>query len=86
MKLTLLDDKSEQYFGNMRDIKSFNKPEGISEFFEKMSEVEKGNGEINEIYTESLEVVSDVVLNEPKPVSKRVRKKKLSVVVEKENI
>lgn len=47
---SFLKEKQEQYLGNMRDARILKKSDGISEFFKNMSNVEKGNGEINESY------------------------------------
>lgn len=95
-----IEERAEDYFGNIRDIKSFNKNDGISEFFEKMSEVEKGNGEINDIYEEAwnenkpieeiktLEEVVRVSEEEPavieKPKKKRAPRKKKLTIVVEE--
>jgi hypothetical protein len=48
--LSFLREKREYYMGNIRDPKLLKKPEGISEFIKNMSNIEKGNGEINEVY------------------------------------
>ena len=45
-----VSEKREQYFINMRNSRLLKKPDGISEFFKNMSEIEKGNGEINDVY------------------------------------
>ncbi|KKQ83597.1 MAG: hypothetical protein UT07_C0002G0009 [Parcubacteria group bacterium GW2011_GWB1_38_8] len=50
-KLTVyLREKRIQYFNNMRDSRLLKKSDGISEFFKNMSNLEKGNGEINDVY------------------------------------
>ncbi len=48
--LSFLKEKREQYVSNMRDSRLLKKPDGISEFFKNMSNIEKGNGEINDIF------------------------------------
>ena len=45
-----LQEKRKQYIENMRDSRLLKKSDGISEFFKNMSEIEKGNGEINDVY------------------------------------
>lgn len=55
-KLTyFLKGQREFYFGNIRDSRLLKKRDGISEFFKNMSRAETGNGEINEIYTDSFQ-------------------------------
>jgi len=50
-KLTVyLREKRIRYFNNMRDSRLLKKSDGISEFFKNMSNLEKGNGEINDVY------------------------------------
>lgn len=51
--ISFLKEKREQYVGNMRDSRLLKKPDGISEFLKNMSSVEKGNGEINDIYEDA---------------------------------
>ena len=51
--LTFLKEKKAQYLNNMRDSRLLKKSDGISEFFKNMSDVEKGNGEINDVYEDS---------------------------------
>ena len=50
--LSYLVDKKEKYINNMRDSRLLKKPDGISEFFKNMSSIEKGNGEIHDVYEE----------------------------------
>lgn len=50
--ITFIKEKREYYVGNMRDARLLKKPEGISEFFKNMSDIEKGNGEINDVYVD----------------------------------
>lgn len=45
--------KKEKYINNMRDSRLLKKSDGISEFFKNMSSVEKGNGEIHDIYEDT---------------------------------
>lgn len=46
-------EKRAEYMDRMRDSRLLKKPEGISEFFKNMSEVEKGGGEINDVFETS---------------------------------
>ena len=48
-----LKKKREQYVVSMRDSRLLKKPDGISEFFKNMSNIEKGNGEIHDVYEDS---------------------------------
>ncbi|MEX2013579.1 MAG: hypothetical protein WD897_01545 [Parcubacteria group bacterium] len=48
--VAFLKAKREQYIVSMRDSRLLKKPDGISEFFKNMSDVEKGNGEIHDVY------------------------------------
>lgn len=48
--LTFLRKRREQYTNSMRDSKLFKKSDGLSEFFKNMSDVEKGNGEVHDVY------------------------------------
>ncbi|MDP3875245.1 MAG: hypothetical protein Q8Q22_01880, partial [bacterium] len=48
--LTFLKKKKEQYVVSMRDSRLLKKSDGISEFFKNMSDIEKGNGEIHDVY------------------------------------
>lgn len=47
--ISFLKEKKGQYINNMRNSKLLKKPDGISEFFKNMSNVEKGNGEIHDV-------------------------------------
>lgn len=47
--LTFLKKKREQYVVSLRDSRLLKKPDGISEFFKSMSDIEKGNGEIHDV-------------------------------------
>ena len=46
--VTYLKEKRDQYENNMRNSRLLKKPAGISEFFKSMSDIEKGNGAIDE--------------------------------------
>ena len=46
--VTYLKEKREQYENNIRDSRLLKKSDGISEFFRSISDVEKGNGAIDE--------------------------------------
>ena len=46
--VAFLKDLIEKYVGNVRNSKLLKKSDGISEFYKNISEIEKGNGEINE--------------------------------------
>ena len=56
-----LKERGASYLGDMRNSRLLKKPDGMSEFFKTISEIEKGTGEINE----SLPLVSDDFLREP---------------------
>ncbi len=93
-----IEERAEDYFGNIRDSRLIKKQEGISEFFEKMSEVEKGNGEINDIYEEAwsenkpieeiekleevVEVAEETVVSKPKKRAPRRKKIVVQEVIE----
>ena len=51
--VTFLKEKREHYENNMRNSRLLKKSDGISEFFKSMSEVEKGNGSIDESLEDS---------------------------------
>lgn len=51
--VTFLLEKKVKYITNMRDSRLLKKSDGISEFFKNMSSIEKGNGEIHDVYEES---------------------------------
>ena len=46
--ISFIKEKRDQYIGNIRNSRLLKRPDGISEFFKNMSEIEKGNGEIHE--------------------------------------
>ena len=50
--VTYLNEKREQYENNLRNSRLLKKPDGISEFFKSISDVEKGNGSIDETLEE----------------------------------
>ncbi len=45
-------EMAEKYLGDMRDSRLLKRSDGISEFFKNISDIERGNGEINEHYAE----------------------------------
>ena len=47
---TYVKDKVEQHLDNLRATRLLKKSDGLSEFFKGMASVEKGNGEINDIF------------------------------------
>ncbi len=54
-------ERLDLYLESLRDSKLLKKSDGISEFFQTMSSVEKGAGEINEdIYTEEAPTTNDI--------------------------
>lgn len=56
---TFAKEAGEKYMADIRNSKLMRRSgsEGISEFFKNISEIEKGNGEINEVFEERVEVV-----------------------------
>ena len=50
--VTFLKGKRDQYENNMRNSRLLKKSDGISEFFKNMSDIEKGNGSIDETFEE----------------------------------
>lgn len=61
---THMQEKSVTYLGDVRNSRLLKKPDGISEFFKNISEIEKGAGEINdEVYT--LELLPPIAQPEP---------------------
>ena len=60
-------ERSEAYLGDVRGTRLLNRPDGISEFFKSISELEKGTGEINE--TLPAEITEHFhIENAPKPI------------------
>lgn len=51
--LAFIEKKRKQYVVSMRDSRLLKKPDGISEFFKNMSNIEKGNGEIHDVYEDN---------------------------------
>ncbi len=51
--VAFINERRAEYMGRMRDSRLIKKPDGISEFFKSMSEVEKGGGEINDYLEDS---------------------------------
>lgn len=51
--VSFLKEQKERHVNNIRDSKLLKRPDGISEFFKNMSEIEKGNGEMNDVYEDS---------------------------------
>ena len=96
--LTTLREQAERFENLIRDSKLLRKSDGISEFFKNMSTVEKGNGEINDVYedrevkpepTETMESLAKISTFQPKPAVKRKRKspvKKAVRLVVKEEV
>lgn len=52
-----VQEKIREYIGDIRNSRLLRKNEGISEFLKNMSEVEKGNGQIDETFENSEEEV-----------------------------
>ena len=59
--ISFLKEKRVQYINNMRDSRLLKKSDGISEFFKNMSEVEKGNGTIHDVYEDSSQNIEEKV-------------------------
>ncbi|KKU49836.1 MAG: hypothetical protein UY47_C0005G0029 [Parcubacteria group bacterium GW2011_GWB1_49_7] len=70
--LARFEENMQKHLERLRDSHLLKKQDGISEFFKSMSEVEKGNGEINEdIYIQA----EPPIVPKPKQVRKPVGKK-----------
>lgn len=67
--ISYLKENAAKYLGDMRNSKLIKRSDGISEFFKNISEIEKGNGEINEVYTEP--TVEEVAEEPAEPVKKK---------------
>lgn len=79
--LTYLEEKANKYFERLRDSRLLKKEKGVSEFFKSMSEVEKGNGQINEeVYVE--EPTNDQQLTAKPKKARKKREKKIIVTEE----
>ena len=48
--ISFIKNKRDRYIERLRDSRLLKKSDGISEFFKNMSDIEKGNGEIHDIY------------------------------------
>lgn len=59
--LAFLKEKRGQYIQNMRDTKFLRKSDGISEFFKSISSVEKGGGEIHDVYEDGSQNIKEEV-------------------------
>ncbi len=59
--LSYLVDKKAKYLNNMRNSRLLKKSDGISEFFKNMSSIEKGNGEIHDVYEDGSQEVEKEV-------------------------
>ena len=59
--VSFLKEKRERYTNNMRDSRLLRKSDGMSEFFKNMSDLEKGNGEINDVYENGSQNVEEEV-------------------------
>lgn len=70
---TLIQEKVESRFGNVRNSRLLKRQEGISEFFKNISEVEKGAGEINGHIYQPEQSTPAVVKPEPAPEPLAVR-------------
>lgn len=72
--ISYLKEKQGQYTANMRDSRLLKRSDGISEFYRNLSNVEKGNGEINDTYVETIAEaagpVPAVAQEDPKPEEK----------------
>jgi len=94
-----LKDQVGEYVNDMRDAKLLKKSDGISEFFKNIKEIEKGQGEINDIFTpeetnEEITPTVEVKIEEttpiepaPKPIAKTTkpkRKRKVKVAVKED--
>ena len=58
--LSYAREKALKYLGDIRDSRLLNKPDGMSEFFKNVSDIEKGNGEINESLDDSQNRLKEV--------------------------
>ena len=83
-------ERMDEYSESLRDAKLLKKSDGLSEFFKNIKEVEKGQGEINEVHILEPEVTPVAPTSEitPEPVikPKRVRKPRKLVVAEEETL
>ncbi|MDP2642020.1 MAG: hypothetical protein Q8P21_01880 [bacterium] len=51
--VSFLKERRRHYISNIRNSRLLKKPDGMSEFFKNMSDIEKGNGEINDVYEDT---------------------------------
>ncbi|MBI2086611.1 MAG: hypothetical protein HYT69_00315 [Candidatus Zambryskibacteria bacterium] len=80
--IAYIKEISEKYAGNMRNARLLKKSEGISEFFKNISDIEKGNGELHDVYEERAE---EITIPAEEIVGKRsTPRKKRIVVIEQE--
>lgn len=81
-----IQERGNEYIGEMRNVKLLKRTDGLSEFFKNISEIEKGTGEINDSYTEPTPtVVTSIPVTPMIKVSKpRAPKKRKLVVIETE--
>jgi len=63
----LVAQTADKYMGDIRNSRLLKKPDGISEFFKNISEIEKGGGEINEVYLEEKQIAESITA--PKEMS-----------------
>lgn len=92
--LAYIEEKAKDHLSNMRDTKLMKRPDGISEFFKNISEIEKGTGEINEEFIGAVEATVSIpepevvnpevpaVAQETEAPKRRGRKRKVPVVEE----
>lgn len=83
--VSFVEERSNQYLGEMRDAKLFKRSDGLSEFFKNISEIEKGNGELHdEVYSEPQPSLEATLMVTPVESEKKkriyTRRKKLEVV------
>ncbi len=74
-----LSEQVTKYMGDIRNSRLLKKSDGISEFFKNMSTVEKGSGEINDVYYDDAPAIAEAP---PVKITRKrgPRKKKLNVV------
>ncbi|MEK7147669.1 MAG: hypothetical protein AAB758_00045 [Patescibacteria group bacterium] len=71
------------YMRDMRNSRLLKRGDGISEFFKNISEIEKGGGEINEVYEEMRTAVTEVLKSAPTPIKLKTSKKRTPVIKRK---
>lgn len=85
--LSYLHSTATKHFGDIRNSRLLKKSDGLSEFFKNISEIEKGGGEINEVYEHKEEVAEIVFVPEPPMVArpaKASRKRRVKLTVTEE--